>query len=252
MSRNTLLGRVAVVVILGGIALYAATRPMTAVAPGTTATSTLPVLSPYAEHGPYYDIAVNYPTTTPLAAAADSAARASMRAWAAGEIAQFKTQGNFDHLTQNDIHMMGYDQGRKETLQIEYLIASSPHTVSYIYTEYLDTLGAHPNTFFKTFTYDKANGKQLALSDVFSGDYLAKLSSLASAYLTQSLGTQAVPQMIAAGTAPDAANFGNFFFDNGTFAILFQPYQVAAYASGPQTVRLSASSLSGFLNPRYP
>lgn len=254
MKQNTLIGSLAAVAILIGLIGYAASRPTPASAPDAPATANaIPEMSPYAEHGTYYDIAANYPTTTPLRASADSAARASMRAFIAGQIDQFKKDGNFDHLTAEDIKMMGYNQGRKQTLDIKYLISSSPRTVSYIYTIYLDTLGAHPNGFFKTFTFDTQTGKELSLADIFApgADYLTTLSSLSSVALTKNMQDLASPEMIAAGTKPETKNFENFFFDNADFVLLFSPYQVAAYAAGPQTVRIPLSNLSSVLNPEY-
>ena len=250
MNRNTLIGAIIIIVVLGGIVWYGATRPA-APAASTVATSTIPEAGPYVEHGQYFDITANYPTTTPLSAEADQAARGQMRTWISGEIAQFKTNGNFDNLTQNDIHMMGYDQGRKETLQIKYLIASSPRTVSYIYTEYLDTLGAHGNTFFKTFTFDTETGALLSLSDVFQGDYLATLSQLARAKLPAIIGQGYDLTFIKDGTTPDAKNFQSFFFDNTDFVVLFPPYQVAPYSSGPQTLRIPVAQLDSVLQPAY-
>ena len=211
-------------------------------------------MGPFTEKAPYYTIAVNYPTTTPLSAAANQAALQTMRSYLAGQVAEFKTQGNFNNLTQKDIQMMGYSRGRKETLQVNYLIASSAHTVSYIYTDYLNTLGAHDNLFFKTFTFDTATGKLLSLGDIFQGGstYLQKLSTLARAQLASSLGAGADPQMLANGTMPQESSFQNFFFDNSDFVLLFSPYQVAAYTAGPQTVRLPVSDLQSVLNPLYP
>ena len=177
-----------------------------------------------------------------------------MQSWVKNSIDEFKHLGNvdLDSISPAQAQQMGLGGGRKYKFQITYLFGSSPHTLSYIFTMYQDTGGAHGNTTFKTFVFDKDSGKLLTLDDIFTGDYLKTLSSLSSAYVTKNLGDFADARMIADGTKPDTKNFQNFFFDNGIFAILFPPYQVAAYAAGPQTVRLNASGLSSILNPRYP
>ncbi len=260
MKRNTWLTALAAIIVLGGIAWYLNGTPGTTVPSGgasTVATANIPVISPYVEHGEYYDIAANYPTTTPIQGNANQAALAQMRSFIGDQVAAFKTQGHFSNLTPQDIQMMGYSSGRKESLDIAYLISTSPaktpRTVSYIFTIYEDTLGAHGNTFFHTFTYNLGTGQELSIADIFAPGtpYLAKLSALSRSYLAQSLGPGTSQQMLANGTAPDEKNFQNFFLDNGTLALLFAPYDVAPYAAGPQTVRLPFSDFVGLLQPQY-
>ena len=256
MNKSTIIGIVVLLAALAGIVYLASVPPTPAKAPGTT--SILPVSGAYAEHAAYYDIAANYPTTTPLrstvSTASDDAAITLVQGGVKQVIDQFKADGKFDQLTAEDIKMMGFDQGRKETLQINYLIASSPRTGSYIFTIYMDTLGAHPNGFFKTYTFDATTGAPLALKDLFAPgtDYLGMLSSQARAKLPEVMGKQfADAAYIKEGTTPEEKNFSNFFFDNADFVVLFPPYQVAAYAAGPQTLRIPVAQIRDLLKPEY-
>ncbi|MBU6388729.1 DUF3298 domain-containing protein [Patescibacteria group bacterium] len=254
MRRNTALGIVLILAVIAGIILYAALRPEPARAPGTSIT--LPATG-YTEHAKYYDINANYASSTPLLQSAgplaDATARSLMLGFVRDTIQTFKNEGNFDTLSSTDIKMMGFDQGRKEKLQIAYLIASSAHTVSYIFTIYEDTLGAHGNAFFKTFTFNTKTGAALGLNDVFSSSaYLDTLSSISRAQLPSIIGDGADTAFIKGGTTPEAKNFENFFFDNNQFVILFAPYAVAPYSAGPQTLRIPVSELSGVLKPAYP
>ncbi len=259
MKRNSWLTLLALVVVLGGLMWYVsgASGGGASGSVSTTTVSSIPVTGPYVEHGQYYDIAANYPTTTPMRGNAGQAALERIRSFIQNQIAQFKAQGNFANLTPQDIKMMGYASGKKESLDIAYLISTSPagtpRTVSYIFTIYEDTLGAHGNTFFRTFTFDLKTGQELSIGDLFAPGqpYLATLSSLTRTNLTQNLGPNTNPQMLDSGTAPDEKNFQNFFLDNGTLAILFAPYDVAPYAAGPQTVRIPFSDLAGLLQPQY-
>lgn len=253
MKKKVLIGGVALILLGAGlIALSGEFAPHPAPNP---AAASLP-LPPghYTEHAPYYDIAANYATSTPLKGSANAAAIAAMQRFIAGEIVRFKKDGDFAGITPAEAAQMGLGAGRKETLQITYLIASSARTVSYIFTTYEDTLGAHGNLFFRTFTFDTTTGQELALSDLFQSgsDYLARLSGLARTQLPAIIGSGMVStQMLDQGTTPEDKNFSNFFIDNGDLVILFAPYAVAPYAAGPQTLRIPLSSLSDILNPQY-
>ncbi|MHB8860428.1 MAG: RsiV family protein [Minisyncoccota bacterium] len=255
MKKETLIGVVASIVIVGGIVFYAAMKPSPAKAPGAAA----PALgeTSYIEHAPYYDIAVNYASSTPLradvGASEDAAAVALMKQFVSDTVAQFKTDGNFANLTPEDVKTMGLSQSHKETLEIKYLISSSPRTVSYIFTTYEDTLGAHGNMFFHTFTFDTSTGAPLALADIFApgSSYLDTLSSISRAKLPAIIGDGANASMLESGTTPDAKNFSSFFLDNNQLVLLFDPYQVAPYTAGAQTLRIPLSELSGILQPAY-
>lgn len=260
MEKNTLLGLGAIIIVLGALVWYAALHPTTAKAPtgSLTASSTLLSVTPYTEHGTYYDITMNFPTTTPLTGEANTAAVAAMQGWAQNTVTSFKqpagTDINLSTLTTDEAQKMGLSTEHKYTLQTSYLIGSSEHTISYIFTVYVDTGGAHGNIFFKTFVFDKNTGALLSLSDLFqdSADYLNTLSTMARTRLAASLGTSGDAGMIKDGTTPSEQNFQNFFFDGTDFVVVFPPYQVAAYAAGPQTLRIASSDLQSVLKSAYP
>lgn len=257
MNIEKVLGFFILIAILAGIIGYAALRPAPAKTPDV-AGLTLPA-GKYVEHAAYYDIIANYASSTPLQEPANTAAIALMQKFVSDTITQFKTDGNFASLTAQDVKVMGFDQGKKEMLQITYLIASSGRTVSYIFTTYEDTLGAHSNTFFHTFTFDTdpstssgQAGAALGLADIFStSDYLNTLSSLARARLPGVIGDSYDMTFINDGTTPDDKNFAAYFFDNKDFVVLFAPYAVAPYSAGPQTLRIPLSDLSSILKPEY-
>jgi peptidoglycan-N-acetylglucosamine deacetylase len=256
MNKDAVVGMVSIIVVLIAVVAYALLHPMPAQAPSEMNDASTTPSGTYIEHAAYYDIETTYATSTPLSSispSANAAATALMQKFVMDTVAQFKLDGNFANLTQEDVQMMGFDQGRKEVLQIVYLTSSSAHTVSYIYTIYEDTLGAHGNTFFRTFTFDTTTAKSLALADVFrSGtDYLQKLSAISRTRLPGILGDAADTATIASGTTANAQNFENFFFDNGDFVLIFPPYQVAAYAAGPQTLRIPLADLASILKPDY-
>lgn len=252
MPKNTIIGVAVVLVVIVGISIYAGMKPVPVKITGTTGNTSTLLSGNYIENAKYYDIVANYATSTQLQVGADAATKL-MKSFVSGTIAQFKSDGNFDNLTDQDIRMMGFDQGRKENLRIVYMIASTPRTVSYIFTVYEDTLGAHENMFFRTFTFDTKTGVPLALADVCTpgSPYLNTLSSISRAKLPSVIGDGADANFIKNGTMPEDKNFENFFFDNRDFVVLFPPYQVGPYAAGPQTLRIPISELADILKPEY-
>lgn len=210
--------------------------------------------SPYTENSPYYEISIEFPTATALTGAANDAAILRMKTFLSDLVSTFKKDGGFENLTDEDIRMRGFDQGRKESLKVLFLESVTPNTDAYVFTIYEDTGGAHGNTFFKTFVFDKNTGAELKLADIFNPgtNYLAELSRLARVKLPATIGEYADTATITNGTAPTEQNFANFVFDGTDLLILFPPYQVAAYAQGPVTLRLTSSDLSSLLRSTYP
>src|SRR3989344_4753306 len=144
MNRNTLVGLVALVVISAGAAVYYGLRPAPAQAPGSTVTTTL--TNPYTEHGAYHDVTASYPTTAPLAAPAGEAAVNAMQGWVIETVGRFKSETHAEDPAPEDLVAMGFDRGRRGSLEITYRTFSAPRTVSSAFTTYQDTGGAHGNT----------------------------------------------------------------------------------------------------------
>lgn len=250
MKNQIWVGYAVVVVVLTGIVWLALARPVTA--PTKSAESGV-----ITETAQYYTVKAAYPSETPLkksaSTSADSAAVASMKQYELDTIAQFKSDGNFANLTAEDVEMLGFDQGRQEAIDIEYTATSSPHTVSYIFNEYADTLGAHPNQYYKTFTFDSSTGAELSLSELFTSNstYLKKLSELSRAKLATMLGPDADQAYIASGTVPDDTSFQNFALDATNLVLIFPSYQVGPYVIGTQTLYIPRTELKDILKPEY-
>jgi hypothetical protein len=206
----------------------------------------------YSDNAAYYDIEVTYPAHTSLSGAADAKARLLIEQELAADIEQFKSDGNFANLTPEDIQMQGLGGDRKYAYSTEYKEFTSGSTDSFLFTIYEDTLGAHPNGYFKSYVFDQS-GKALAINDLFTpgSNYLARLSQASAAQITSQLrdrlGADASSSVFADGYAPSEQNFQNFVIDSGTLHIYFPPYQVAAYAAGAFDVAIPLSSLSDIL-----
>jgi hypothetical protein len=250
-----------ILIILGFTLWYMATHEAPEPFMADETVSEEPVALPPAvleEHGLYYDIEAVSPSETLLKGMlagpeADVEAVASMSGFVEDTVDEFKAQGNFENLTPEDIQIMGLSDTRKESIMIDYEERVGGATVSYVYTIYVDTLGAHPNAFYRTFTFDLATGKELAISDLFvaKSDYLKRLSAIAEFELSKSLGDMMDIEYIRQGVTPEALNFQSFAIEDGNLILIFPPYQVAPYVAGTQQVSVPLSQLSEILKPEY-
>jgi hypothetical protein len=237
--------------MLGSHTVFA---PTTGVSSSTPNVATTTAASSITEHATYYDIDLAYPSVTPLAsvsAEANAKAIASMKAAMQVTADQFVKDGNFANLSHDDIQMMELDQ-RKETLGAQYKKYSGTRTVSYVFEIYEDTHGAHPNAFYKTFTFDTKTGAELSLSSIFdSGNPYAILSSISEGLLPAIIAAREQVKVsevdqdyIKSGVSPEPKNFENWYLSGKKLVVIFPPYQVGPYALG--TVELPIP-LSAFL-----
>lgn len=118
---------------------------------------------------------------------------------------------------------------------------------------------AHPNSSTDVMNFDLKNGKLLKLADLFvpGSKYLQKLST----NCVQSLEKEAKKQgsngmldesWVARGAGPDLKNYNSWTISKQGLEITFDPYQVAAYAAGPQHVVVPYSALKDIVKPDGP
>ena len=259
-KSTSIIGAVVLLIIAIGLVLwYMSEHPApflnehAGIGTATTTSTTAPTADQRLdEHAKYYDITATYPGSTRLTGQANAQSIEVMKQFETNAISAFKEQGNFDNLSAQDITTFGFDQGRKESLDIKYVTKTGPHTVSYIFTMFQDTLGAHPNTYFRTFTWNTTTGEGLELSDFFTGDYLAVLSKVSReklpAIIAKKAGmpaSQVDMEYLKRGTTPDTDNFTNWYIEGSSLVLIFPPYQVGPYVIGTQEVPLTLANLSG-------
>lgn len=118
---------------------------------------------------------------------------------------------------------------------------------------------AHPNSDTEVVNFDLKNGRSLKLAELFSPG--AKYLQALSTYCIQDLKKQAKAQGEAApleddwikrGAGPELSNYDNWTITKKGLNITFDPYQVAAYAAGPQRVVVPYSSLKDIIKPDGP
>jgi hypothetical protein len=155
----------------------------------------------------------------------------------------------------NDFASMGADVYSPGPwgLYIDYEIAQfSPDVLSLKFTISDYTGGAHGNLYFQTYTFDLAQNRVLALSDLFQPgvDILGTLAPIVQQDLTAQIGDYTDAQWIQDGTNSLDA-YVSFAVTPDALVFYFPPYQVAAYAAGPQTVQIPLAQISGVLAPPF-
>jgi hypothetical protein len=202
----------------------------------------------------YYTADMQYPSSTPLATSAGTQADANavqiIKTATQLAITTFVQDADLTNPPQGERDSM---QGQKYSLSSTYKLYTGPGTISYVYTINEDTLGAHPNSSYATFTFDSQTGQQVPLYDLFNSgaDYLDILSTTARTILTAQLGSAADPSFIDPGTTADNTNFQDFALDGTNLDFFFAPYEVAPYSSGEQIVKIPLNQLSSVLKPHY-
>lgn len=96
------------------------------------------------------------------------------------------------------------------------------------------TGGAHPNSFIYGLNYAKDTGKEIGLKSVLAliGATLTQVSEHSSAQLKEKLGDSFIP----AGASAKEENFWMYSINDKGVTFIFNEYQVAPYAAGPQRV----------------
>jgi hypothetical protein len=126
-------------------------------------------------------------------------------------------------------------------------------TVKFDISEY--TGGAHPNLYFNTMTFDLTNQQILSFTDLFQEDInpLTTIAPLAQEQLGEVLGTDEMTmQWIIEGTGDtNFENYRNFAVTDAGLMLFFEPYQVAPYAAGPQTMTIDWETLDGIVKSSF-
>ena len=135
------------------------------------------------------------------------------------------------------------------TLETTYKIERNDGKLfAVVFGEYTFTGGAHPNSNTVTFNFLLPDGAQVFLPEIVDGARgVARVSRLAIATLVRTVGggTEALTtkDMIVSGAGPLADNFKAFVWLPSELHIYFPPYQVAAYAAGPQEATIPLAQL---------
>jgi hypothetical protein len=107
---------------------------------------------------------------------------------------------------------------------------------------------AHPGLDILTINYDLAQGRELALADLFlpNIDYLGVISQYCMNELSKLPG---FGDPWTEGAKPTAENYQNWNITPDGLLITFEMYQVMPGAAGPQEILVPYSELRGILDP---
>lgn len=243
--------------ILGLSLWYMATHP----APVHAPISVEPQTRVVTDEGDYHRITAEFPTDIVLPLASDSAAggRAEgvMTQWLNETITTFKSESRVGQITPEEAEFLRLTDGRKYTLDAMYQMYFSRTTQSYVFTLFQDTMGAHPLTFYKTFTFDASTGNEMVLADFFvpGSDFLGALSRVSREKLPQIIAekqqSEANMDYLESGTMPVDENFQTFLVDGNVLVLVFPPYQVGPYVLGTITLPIPFEELSDIVRPEY-
>ena len=135
---------------------------------------------------------------------------------------------------------------------------ASDNLVSVAFTEGTYSRGAaHGNSLTAVINYDVKSGKKLALADLFKDK--SKYLSVIASYCQKELKERArkpdsmyLPELLETGAGPRADNYRAWNITKKGLWITFDPYQVAAYAAGPQYILVPYSVLKDIIKPDGP
>lgn len=116
---------------------------------------------------------------------------------------------------------------------------------------------AHPLTTIHSFNYSIISSGILNISNLFlsNSDYLNYISNYSMSQLkahAQKKGYTNIDDMINQGASPDINNFNTWNITNDNLVITFNPYQVAPYVFGLQTVSIPLSNMTSMIDPKGP
>ncbi|MDB5265073.1 MAG: hypothetical protein JWN64_644 [Parcubacteria group bacterium] len=256
---------IAAFIILGLALWFMATHPAPALQTSTGTEQEAQNNEQIIDLQQYYEVRALFPKAAALSASSEAGAgiqaAALMKAWVTDTIDTFKKESGLNDLTQEDIDMQGIGKDdRKYALTIAYTTHMSPSTITYLYEIYANTLGAHPNTYYHSFTFDTSTGINLAIGNLFvpGANYLTKLSQISRAQLPgiiaerEQVAVSEVPMdMIEDGTKPVVESFQTFYVEGDNLVIVFSPYAVGPYVLGTVEFPVPLSQLSDILKPGY-
>jgi len=149
---------------------------------------------------------------------------------------------------------LNYSVGQPWGLHVDYeTFVFSPDVLTLKFTIADYTGGAHGNSYFKTFIFDLAGNRELTLAGLFQPgvDPLETLAPLVYDLALAQMGEMSTLEWIATGTAPLPENYQSYALTPDALGFFFPPYQLAAYAGGPQTISLPWSALADVLAPAF-
>lgn len=163
----------------------------------------------------------------------------------------FKQESSFDALPQEEKDRMK-ENGSQYEFITTYKIYRTENSASIVFSIYTYMGGAHGGHIIRSLNF-KQNDETFTIGDVFKpgSDYLGTLSKLSRTKLKAKLGGE-LGNWSDDGTTPITANFEAFYLTPGKLNIVFQPYQVAPWASGAPEISIDIKNeLRDLVSPNF-
>jgi uncharacterized protein YecT (DUF1311 family) len=145
------------------------------------------------------------------------------------------------------------DREPRYSAQLDYdVVRNDDSAVSILFSYWIYTGGAHPNSVTTAFNFLMPDGVRVFLPDLIGDDGIQRVSDIAIADLRPRLtGPNGMSDAawVARGAGPTADNFESFEWLPDQLVLHFDPYAVAAYAAGPQEVHIPLGKLQDVLRP---
>lgn len=163
----------------------------------------------------------------------------------------FKQESNFEALPQEEKDRMK-ENGSQYEFITTYKIYRTENTASIVFSIYTYMGGAHGGHVIKSLNFKEGN-ETFTIGDAFrpGSSYLETLSKLSRVKLKAKLGGE-LGNWSDDGTTPITANFEAFYLTSGELHIIFQPYQVAPWASGAPEITINIKNeLRDLVSPNF-
>jgi hypothetical protein len=197
-----------------------------------------------------FEINIEYPELSGVNPAIAAKFNQLSKARAMKGVANFRKE--MMQLTKEDLKYL--PEGMNNYLETGYGIEwATNDVISIQFTDSFFTGGAHPNSASSTLNFDLKTGKEIMLADLFvpNSNYLKVISDHTIAELKTKLTEMSDDEWISNGAGANAENYASWNLTKKGLMVNFDPYQVAAYAAGPQFVIIPYNKLSGILQREF-
>jgi len=206
-----------------------------------------------------YEVSAAYPQLTGVTDPTYDKFNQTVRNLISRKVSDFKkemTPSAEDELAPDENPVIDDSLGSDITVNYELALAKDDLIAIQFTVSSYSAGAAHPNSYTEVVNFDLKNGKLLKLSDLFlpGSKYLETLSN----FCIQELKKQAKAQgdyaamdddWIKRGAGAELTNYDNWTITKKGLGITFDPYQVAAYAAGPQNVLVPYSAVKEIIKP---
>ena len=197
-----------------------------------------------------FTITAEYPELSGISAGTAAKFNELSKTLATSSTAEFRK----DMMAQTAEDLKYLPDGINSYLEVSYNVEwATNDVVSIKFLESFFNGGIHPSYATSVLNFDLKSGKEIKLADLFqpNSNYLKMISDYSIADLKTRLTDLSDDDWIATGAEAKEENYKSWNLTKKGLMITFDPYQVAAYAAGTQTVIIPYSKLKGIMRTNF-